>query len=143
VVTGIRVVPACPELVALLRHHLDTYPVRPGRPSARGARRPPAPAAAGHVGGGGIGVQLREHLAQRPRRAFTAPEAASPLARRPYNLRHTAVSLWLNAGVPAAQVAEWPGHSVAVLLRVYAKCIAGQEDSARDRISTALGEAAR
>jgi len=40
----------------------------------------------------------------------------------------------LNAGVPATQVAEWAGHSVAVLLRVYAKCIAGQEDSAQQRV---------
>ena len=71
--------------------------------------------------------------------ALTKAEAASPLARRPYDLRHACVSLWLNAGVPATQVAEWAGHSVAVLLRVYAKCIVGQEDSARQRIDAALG----
>ena len=40
----------------------------------------------------------------------------SPLAKRRYDLRHAAVSLWLNAGVPATQVAEWAGHSVDVLL---------------------------
>jgi hypothetical protein len=44
----------------------------------------------------------------------------------------------LDAGVPATQVAEWAGHSVAVLLRVYAKCIAGQEDSAQQRVDVAL-----
>ena len=33
--------------------------------------------------------------------AFTGGEAASLLARRPYDLRHAAVSTWLNAGVPA------------------------------------------
>jgi integrase len=53
--------------------------------------------------------------------ALSAEEAASPLARRPYNLRHAAVSTWLNVGVDPAQVAEWAGHSVAVLMRVYAK----------------------
>jgi hypothetical protein len=37
------------------------------------------------------------------------------------------------------QVAEWAGHSVAVLLRVYAKCIAGQEEAARHRATLALG----
>ncbi|GAA3708332.1 hypothetical protein GCM10022224_087330 [Nonomuraea antimicrobica] len=47
---------------------------------------------------------------------------ASPLAKRPYDLRHPAVSLWLNAGVPAPEGAERAGHSVDVLLRVYAKC---------------------
>jgi integrase len=66
---------------------------------------------------------------------LTPAEAASPLARRPYDLRHAAVSTWLNAGVPPTQVAEWAGHSLAVLLRVYAKCIAGQEDAARRRVA--------
>ncbi|WP_436837497.1 hypothetical protein [Micromonospora rifamycinica] len=36
-------------------------------------------------------------------------------AHRPYDLRHAAVSLWLNAGMPAIQVAQWAGHSVHVL----------------------------
>ena len=31
------------------------------------------------------------------------------------------------------------GHSVAVLLQIYAKCVAGQEDAARRRIAAALG----
>jgi hypothetical protein len=49
------------------------------------------------------------------------------------------VSTWLNAGVPATQVAEWAGHSVHVLLKVYAKCIDGQDEAARHRIEAALG----
>lgn len=61
----------------------------------------------------------------------------SPLAKRPYDLRHAAVSTWLNAGVPPTQVAEWAGHSVAVLLKVYAKCIVGQDAAARRRIEEA------
>jgi len=48
------------------------------------------------------------------------------------------VSLWLNAGVPPTQVAEWAGHSVNVLLRVYAKCVYGQDEIARRRIQAAL-----
>ena len=70
--------------------------------------------------------------------ALTPAEVASLLPRRPYDLRHACVSLWLNAGVPATQAAEWAGHSVAVLLRVYAKCVAGQEDSAEQRVDVAL-----
>jgi len=66
---------------------------------------------------------------------------SSPLARRPYDLRHAAVSLWLNAGVPATHVAEWAGHSVNVLLRVYAKCIYGQDEAARQRVQAALADA--
>ena len=52
------------------------------------------------------------------------------MARRPYDLRHAAVSRWLNAGVPPTQVAEWAGRSVCVLLTVYAKCIVGEEQRA-------------
>jgi integrase len=55
--------------------------------------------------------------------AFRGEEAASLLARRPYDLRHAAVSTWLNAGVAPPQVADWAGHTEDVLLRVYAKCI--------------------
>ena len=71
--------------------------------------------------------------------ALTPAQHASPLARRPYDLRHAAVSLWLNAGVPATEVARRAGHSVAVLLKVYAHCIDGQADAANKRIADALG----
>ena len=70
---------------------------------------------------------------------LTAAQFESPLAKRPYDLRHACVSTWLNAGVSAPQVAEWAGHSVAMLLSTYAKCIDGQEDLARKRIEDALG----
>ena len=46
-------------------------------------------------------------------------------ARPPYDFRHAGVSLRLNAGTPATQVAEWAGHSVEILQRVYAHCRAG------------------
>jgi hypothetical protein len=39
---------------------------------------------------------------------------------------------------PATQVAEWAGHSVAVLLRVYARCLDVQEEGAMRRIELAL-----
>lgn len=44
----------------------------------------------------------------------------------------------INVGVPPAQVAEWAGHSVAVLLKTYAKCIDGQDQIAKRRIEEAL-----
>ena len=59
--------------------------------------------------------------------------------RGPCRLVHAAVLTWLNARVPAAQVAEWAGHSVDVLLRVYVKCIAGQQGEAKRRIEEAMG----
>jgi len=46
--------------------------------------------------------------------------------------------LWLNAGVPAPEVAERAGHSVEVLLRVYARYLEQGEDLANTRIEAAL-----
>lgn len=71
--------------------------------------------------------------------ALPAEEYASPLARRPYDLRHACVSTWLSGGVASTQVAAWAGHSVAVLHQIYAKILAGQEASSRERIERALG----
>ena len=51
----------------------------------------------------------------------------------------SAVSLWLNAGVPATEVARRAGHGVAVLLKIYAHCIDGQATAANQRIAEALG----
>jgi integrase len=71
--------------------------------------------------------------------ALTPAEQASSLAGRPYDLRHAGVSLALNAGVPATEVARRAGHSVVVLLKIYAHCIDGQADAADKRIADALG----
>ncbi|PKK12945.1 MAG: hypothetical protein BUE48_021485 [Thermomonospora sp. CIF 1] len=76
----------------------------------------------------------RTYLGARPK-MLSAKAATSP--KLPHALRHAAVSTWLSAGVPPAQVAEWAGHSVAVLLKLYAKCIAGQEEDAKRRIAEA------
>jgi integrase len=70
---------------------------------------------------------------------LSASQVASLLGKRPYDLRHAAVSTWLNAGVQPTIVAEWAGHSVQVLLRVYAKCIDGQDALGRRLIEDALG----
>ena len=121
-----RPVPIHPDLVALLRKHLKKYQHGPDGRIFTGPR-------------GGI-FNDRAYLKvfhQARAAAFSGQEAASLLARRPYDLRHAAVSTWLNAGVPAPQVADWAGHSVDVLLRVYAKCISGQQYEAKRRIEEA------
>lgn len=66
--------------------------------------------------------------------ALTPAEAASPLMSVPYSLRHAAVSTWLRAIGDPAQVAEWAGHSVLVLLRVYAKCVRGTQTDSLQKI---------
>jgi integrase len=42
----------------------------------------------------------------------------------PYDLRHSAASLWLHEGINPVQVAAWMGHSPAMLLTTYAHVIA-------------------
>ena len=74
-----------------------------------------------------------------PAVAATPAQYRSPLGRRPYDLRHAAVSLWLNSGVPATEVPRRAGHGVAVLLKIYAHCIDGQATAANQRIAEALG----
>ena len=70
--------------------------------------------------------------------ALTEAQCRSPLGRRPYDLRHAAVSLWLNSGVPATEVSRRAGHGVAVLLKIYAHCIDGYADAANRRITDTL-----
>lgn len=138
----VRRVPLAPALVVALRAHLDAFGTgadgrlfvtrsgRLGRPVAEPFVRPVGSSAATRA------LRLAREI------AFTPEQVASPLAARPYDLRHACVSTWLAAGVPAPQVAQWAGHSVAVLLRVYAHAVDGQEASARARIDAALGVAA-
>lgn len=59
---------------------------------------------------------------------------------RPYDLRHAGVTWRLSAGVPAAQVAEWAGHSVEVLQRIYHRCMDGYDDVWIDRMNQARDE---
>jgi integrase len=114
-------------LTRLLRRHLEKFGTGPDGRVFYGIR------------GGELASITYRRVWDRARDAALSPaEYASPLAKRVYDLRHACVSTWLNGGVPPAQVAEWAGHSVAVLLKVYAKCIEGQDQAARRRIEEAL-----
>jgi integrase len=124
---AIRTVPIPPELVVILRAHLDTYGLGEDGRLFVGER------------GGEVPVITYNRTWRAARKvAFTEAVQASPLARSPYTLRHACVSTWLNGGVAPTQVAAWAGHSVDVLLKVYASCIHGQEETARRRIADAL-----
>ena len=70
---------------------------------------------------------------------FIEDVLASPLARRPYDLRHAAASTWLNGGFPPTDVAEWAGQSVEILFRIYAKCLDRGIQRNRQRVQKALG----
>jgi integrase len=126
---AIRIVPIPAELVAILRAHLTRHGHAPDGRLFRSE------------GGRVLYPSSYRYVWQRARcLALTPAQVASPLARRPYDLRHAGVSLRLNAGVPATQVAEWAGHSVEVLLTIYAKCIDGRDQIWFERIDGALGD---
>lgn len=124
-----RPIPIPPVLVAILREHIKRYGVADDGRLFRTAKGRPYTASA------------ISRIWQEARAIGFGPEqAASPLAARPYDLRHAAVSLWLNIGVPATEVAQRAGHSVEVLQRVYAKCVEGQALQANNKITAALDD---
>jgi len=123
-----RTIPIPPVLVRLLRAHIKRFGTTPDGRIFQTAR-------------GGIlqDSGYNEVWTEARKTALTPAQQRSPLARRPYDLRHAGVSLWLNAGVPATEVARRAGHGVAVLLKIYAHCIDGQATAANQRITEALG----
>lgn len=122
-----RTAPIHPELVKILQAHLAEFgPTDPHGFLFVGAR------------GGPVTDRTCLRVFHRARiAALTPEEAASSLMTVPYALRHAAVSTWLRSTGDPALVARWAGHSVAVLLRVYAKVVDGTEQESLDRIWTA------
>jgi hypothetical protein len=112
-----------PPLTRILRAHMDQFGTgRDGRIFS------------GIHGGELASITYRRAWGRARCTALPSAEYVSPWARRVYDRRHSCVSIWLHGGVPPAQVAEWAGHSVAVLLRVYAKRIDSQDKIAKRRI---------
>ncbi len=64
-----------------------------------------------------------------------------PFARTTvYDLRHAAATMMLRAGVPPAEVARRLGHSVDMLMRVYAGVFDDERDRSNQLIDDALGD---
>jgi integrase len=122
------VVPCPLELVTLMRDHIDKYRIDEDGLVFIGEK------------GGSIPLITYTRVWRSARAtAFTKEICRTPLAQRPHDLRHAAVSTWLNAGVPVTTVAKWAGHSVGALLSVYAACLHGQDEQARKQVEHALG----
>ena len=123
----IRVVPIPPVLVPMLHCHLRDHGTTPDGRLFRGAR------------GGMLSESVYGRTWHAARQAALGPDlAATALARRPYDLRHAALSLWLNASGAPAEVAARAGNSARVLHDVYLHCIDGQEDTVSQQIEDAL-----
>jgi hypothetical protein len=104
-----------PELTAILHRHLATRHST-GRlfwGTRRGSQVPSSVY-------GRVWTKAREA-------AFTSDVVASPLVKRPYDLRHAAVSTWLNAGVEATRVAELTMPATSSVPPARARSSTGQD----------------
>ncbi|MFJ2020928.1 tyrosine-type recombinase/integrase [Streptomyces nodosus] len=123
-----RPVPIPPPLVAMLREHIREFgTAKDGRVFA-------------NERGDVLGTSSYWRVWQEARPiAFPPDKVESPLAHRPYDLRHTCITNWLNAGVPVAEVARRAGNSPEVIHRRYEGCIDGHEEVNNRKIEKAMG----
>jgi integrase len=125
---AIRRVPIPPVLVRMIREHSEEFGTAPDGRLFRTYR-----------GGIYLPSTLWQVLQKARVAAFNEAQVVSPLARKPYDCRHAGVSWRLNAGTPATLVAEWAGHTVEVLYRIYAHCLDGDDERWFARMEDALG----
>ncbi|MFI2423384.1 site-specific integrase [Streptomyces sp. NPDC018955] len=110
----------------ILRRHIQDERLRPGDLLFQGES------------GGVLAGSVIRRAWRSARKAVLPPHVfESPTGRRVYDNRHRRLTKWLNDGVPPAQVAEWAGNSVAVLLATYARCVDGQLPDLKRRLEAA------
>src|SRR5262249_15123473 len=124
---AVRKVPIPPELVYLMREHVERFGTAPDGRLFRSER------------GGVIQPSTWWQVWRKVRNlALTPEQLAPPLMERPYDLRHAGITWRLNSGVPAPDVGKWAGHSVEVLTRIYAGCVVGLDEVWITRMSAGL-----
>src|SRR5262245_16378446 len=117
-----RRVPIPPELVVMLREHIDQFGIAPDGRLFRSENGNP------------VQPSTWWQVWQKVRKAaLSEQELASPLMRRPYDLRHSGGTWRPNAGVAA-----WAGPAGGVRMRVYARGVTGLEDVWIRRMDGAL-----
>ncbi|MDB4873203.1 MAG: hypothetical protein JWL97_4207 [Gemmatimonadales bacterium] len=125
----VRPVPIPPELVRLIREHLDRFGANPDGRIFRS------------VNGKPISPQTYSKVWARTREMGLPPDKyGSVLLKRPYDLRHSGITVRLYAGVPPKQVAQWAGHSVEVLHKTYSQILDGFDDTWFQRIDQVLNK---
>lgn len=112
---------------ALLRQHLARHGIAADGRLFRGSR------------GGMLSESVYGRVWHAARAAALDPDlAATPVARRPYDLRHAALSLWLSATRAPAEIAARAGNSVRVLHSTYTHCIDGHSQVVSQQIERVL-----
>lgn len=98
---AVRVVPIPPWLVHSLRAHLSEFGTAPDGRLFRNERN------------GIIGSTTYSRVWEQARQlALTPAQVASTLAGRPYDLRHAALTTWLNVGISPGEVSKRAGNTV-------------------------------
>jgi integrase len=121
-----RTVPGHPALTRILRQHIADEQLKPGDLLFQGET------------GGILAGSVIRRAWRSARKAVLPPHVfESPTGKRVYDNRHTRLTKWLNDGIPPAQVAEWAGNSVPVLLATYARCVEGQLPDLKKRLEAA------
>jgi integrase len=121
-----RDVPLAPELVERLRWHMERWPPVNGRVFTNAAGRTPTTTNYGPV-------WVRARTDRWPNGHRLGKTTV-------YDLRHTAATMMLRAGVPPAEVARRLGHSVDILMRVYAGVFDDERQRSHDLIDRAIRE---
>ncbi len=109
-----REVPLPPDLVALVRAHLERFPSEVPQVFTNASGRP-------------VAVSNYSPVWSRAR-AQLWPEGHALSKTTVYDLRHTAATTMLRSGVMPSEVARRLGHSVEVLMRVYAGVFQDERD---------------
>jgi len=121
---AVREVPLQPSLVDLLRRHIAEHAPIDGRLLSNAAGAP---------------VTAANYWPVWKRvRAGLWPSGSRLSGTTVYDLRHAAATMMLRAGVSPAEVARRLGHSVDVLLRVYAGVFEDETERANKLIDAAL-----
>ncbi|MGW6687860.1 hypothetical protein [Streptomyces sp. NPDC054961] len=105
-------VPISPPLVAILHDHLrESGTTRPGRQCTNER----------------LGLVGSSTYWRAWKDALPPDLQESILGGRPYDLRHTSITTWLNAAMSVAEVARRAGNSPEVIHRVHEGCIYGND----------------
>ncbi|MFE7229725.1 hypothetical protein ACFVAF_03425 [Streptomyces sp. NPDC057596] len=117
-----RTVPGHPALTRMLRQHIEGE-----RDLLLQGER-----------GGILAGSVVRRAWRGARKAVLPPHVLEPpTGERVYDNRHTRLTKWRDDGIPPAQVADWAGNRVPVLLATYARCVEGQLPDLKRRLEAA------
>ncbi len=123
---AVREVPLPPQLVQTLHRHLHRFPPVDGRVFSSSTGEP-------------LRTSSYTTIWARTRSALW-PDGHPLASSRVYDLRHSAATMMLRAGVMPAEVARRLGHSVDVLNRVYAGVVDGERERSNSLIDQILDD---